>query len=444
MTADIDRRSFLHLTTTTGAGLALSASRLARAEASEALNVALIGAGDQGETLMTACLKMKAEAGVRFQAVCDVWEDLSLKRVVGLLKRYGHDVTGYVDYREMLENEEQLDAVLIATPDFCHAEQTIACLEAGRHVYCEAPMSNTIEDARRMVQAARQTSKLLQIGCQRRSNPRYRHGQGRLIETARLLGRVTAVNAQWHMPARADRGWSKRRALDAATLEKFGYSSMHQFKNWMWYRGLGGGPVVDFGIHQLDVIGWFLGTAPRSITARGGTYYYDPKTHAWYDTVMAVLEYETEVGTVCVSYETLCSNGYGGHAEVFMGDEGALELSESSGRGGAYRDSEAPDWNKWVRLGFLDRPDMDRKQVETSVSIDVQETRPPAKYEIPVVVDVPYHQPHLKNFFEAIRGAEVLHCPAETAYAAMVTVLKINEAIQSGRTLELQPTDFGA
>ena len=61
-----------------------------------------------------------------------------------------------------------------------------------------------------------------------------------------------------------------------------------------------------------------------------------------------------------------------------------------------------------------------------------------------MVVDVPYHQPHLRNFFEAIRGAEPLTCSAETAYPAMVTALKINEAVQSGRTLELQPTDFGA
>jgi predicted dehydrogenase len=406
------------------------------------LNVALLGAGAQGEALLTACLKLGAESAVRFRAVCDVWEDLNLARIVKLLGRYGHEVNGYVDYRAMLEQEKQLDAVIIATPDFCHAEQGEACLRAGLHVYCEAPMSNTIDGARRMVQAARDSGKLLQIGQQRRSNPRYQHCQSQLIKTAGLLGRLTAVNGQWHHPARADRGWSRRRALDEATLANYGYASMHQFKNWMWYKGLGSGPVVDFGVHQIDVINWLLGTTPKTVTARGGTYYYDPETHQWYDTVMAILEYETSDGLVSVSYETLCTNGYGGHVEIFMGDEGALELSESAARSGVYRDPEAPDWRKWVRLELLNEPGEAAKPPATAANIDVAETRPPAKYEIPVVVDVPYHQPHLANFFAAIRGQAELNCSAEAAYASTVTALKLNEAVAAGRTLELTPETF--
>jgi len=440
----MNRRSFLRSTAAAGAGLALSSSVLAEASSDniDDINVALIGAGAQGELLLNACLKLGDGSGIRFRAVCDVWEDLNLKRIVKLLGRYGHDVKGYADYRAMLDAEKALDAVVIATPDFCHAEQAVACLQAGRCVYCEAPMSNSAEDARRMVQAARESGKLLQIGQQRRSNPWYQHCQMKLLKTADLLGRLTAVNAQWHHPARADRGWSKRRALDDATLAQYGYTSMHQFKNWMWYKGLGAGPVVDFGVHQIDVINWFLGAPPKAITARGGTHYYDQKTHAWYDTVMAILEYETEEGTVCVSYETLCTNGYGGHVEVFMGDQGTLELSESPGRGGAYRDPEAPDWNKWVRLGFLRRPGTEDEKETSSVSIDVQETKPPAKYEIPVVLEVPYHQPHLKNFFDAIRGQAELACSAEMAYSSTITALMINEAVEKKQTLELTPETF--
>ena len=75
----------------------------------------------------------------------------------------------------MLDKEKQLDAVIIATPDFWHAQHTIDCLKAGKHVYCEKEMSNTLEGARSMVLAQRETGKLLQIGHQRRSNPRYLH-----------------------------------------------------------------------------------------------------------------------------------------------------------------------------------------------------------------------------------------------------------------------------
>lgn len=305
-------------------------------------------------------------------------------------------------------------------------------------------MSNTIQGARRMVEVARQRSKLLQIGQQRRSNPRYRHCKTHLLDMADLLGRLTAVNGQWHHPARADRGWSRRKALDEATLAQYGYASMHQFKNWMWYKELGGGPLVDFGVHQIDAINWLLGTSPRTITARGGTHYYDPKTHQWPDTAMAILEYETDKGTIAVSYEVLCTNGYGGHVEVFMGDQGTLELSESASRSGVYRDSEAPDWRKWVRLELLREPGAEAKPPANSASIDVAETTPPAKYEIPVVIDVPYHQPHLVNFFNAIRGQTELNCSGGTAYSSTVTALKINEAIEKKQTLELGPDIFRA
>ena len=120
--------------------------------------------------------------GLRFRAVCDVWTEYNQKRVVNSLRRFKHEVTGYEDYREMLDKEKELDAVLIATPDFWHAQHTIDCLKAGKHVYCEKEMSNTLEGARSMVAAARETGKLLQIGHQRRSNPRYLHCYDKLLE----------------------------------------------------------------------------------------------------------------------------------------------------------------------------------------------------------------------------------------------------------------------
>lgn len=443
MTTQIDRRDFLRMTTATGASLALTPSLFAQAGdgASKPLNVALLGAGAQGEMLVDACIKMGPDSSIQFKAVCDIWEDLNLRRIVRLLQRYDHAAKGYTDYRKMLGDIDDLDAVLIATPDFRHAEHTTACLKAGLHVYCESPMSHTIEGARQMVQAARDTGKLLQIGRQRRSNPRYQHCRNQLLETARIVGRLTAANAQWHLSSRSDRGWSRRRALEPETLKEHGFESMHQFKNWMWYKGLGAGPAVIFGVHQLDVLNWFLGTPPRSITARGGTCYMDPETHTQYDTVMAVLEYQTEAGVIFASFETVMTNGYGGHFEAFMGDQGTLELSESASRGGVYRDPDAPDWGKWVRLNLLQTPDEEKKK-DSSAVIDVADTTPPAKYEIPVAVTAPYHQPHLKNFFDAIRGQAELTCPAELAYPAVVTALKVNEAVEAGRTIELTADSF--
>jgi predicted dehydrogenase len=344
----------------------------------------------------------------------------------------------------MLANEKDLDAVLIATPDFWHAEHTIACLKAGLHVYCEKEMSNKLEDAKKMVQAARESGKLLQIGHQRRSNPRYIHCYEKILTDAKLLGRVTTLNGQWNRAAREDLGWPKNAPIEKDTLEKFGFESMEQFRNWRWYRKLGGGPIVDLGSHQIDIYSWFLGANPKAVMASGGTDYYDKTTHQWYDTVMAIYEYQTKEGTVRAYYQTLTTNSCWGYFERFMGDQGTLEISESGGRGDVYREPTAPDWDRWVKLGYLSEPAKEEEQQpeEGAAVLDVRETVAPPAYKLPVTMDKLYHQPHLENFFDSIRGKAQLTCPAEVAYETAVTVLKVNEAVEAARKLEFKPDEF--
>jgi predicted dehydrogenase len=146
-------------------------------------------------------------------------------------------------------------------------------------VYCEKEMSNTLEGARSMVAAARETGKLLQIGHQRRSNPRYIHCYEKLLSEAKLLGRIVTVNGQWNRAVAPDLGAPDRYAIPEARLKQYGFKDMHQFRNWRWYKGLGGGPIVDLGSHQIDIYTWFLGVNPSHVMASGGQLYYDPKTH---------------------------------------------------------------------------------------------------------------------------------------------------------------------
>jgi hypothetical protein len=161
------------------------------------INVALIGAGAQGQVLVDAMLRIP---GLRFRAVCDVWTEYNQKRVVNTLKKFKFDVKGYEDYREMLDKEKELDAVVIASPDFWHAQHTVDSLKAGKHDYCEKEMANTLEGARSMVLAARETGKLLQIGHQRRSHPRYRHCHSKhalRLKHRGLLGLVCFFNLKY-------------------------------------------------------------------------------------------------------------------------------------------------------------------------------------------------------------------------------------------------------
>lgn len=440
-TKGMDRREFLVAAGASGAVLLGGSPVEALNRGSNEIRVALLGAGAQGQVLLEAAMQIP---NVRFVAVCDIWAEYNLRRATRMMKDAGHPNRAYTDHKEMLDKEKgNLDAILIATPDFWHAEHAIASLKAGLDVYCEKEMSTDLADARRMVLTSRETGRLLQIGHQRRSNPRYLFCYERLINEAKLLGRVTTANAQWNRAKRDFATIPPRYTIQPEVLEKYGFRSMEQFLNWRWFRGLGGGPIVDLGSHQIDIFNWFLGSRPKGVTASGGTDYFDKATHEWYDTMMAVYDYETPHGVVRAFYQTLTTNGFGGYYEVFMGDQAALEISESAGRGSIYRDAaNAPDWTQFVKAGILTAPKEDPKPAAGGAVLDVRETTAPPSYGIPVKMRKKYHQPHLENFFGAVRGRNKLNCPGEIGYETAVTVLKVNQAADTKMRLEFKPEEF--
>jgi len=437
----IDRRQFIKTSTAAGASLILAPHILTGANSfgGDDINVALLGAGAQGQVLMNACLKIP---GIRFKAVCDIWKEYNQKRAYRLLGKFGHKLNAYEDYREMLANEKDLDAVIIATPDFWHAKHATACLEAGLNVYCEKEMSNTLEGAKQIVRAAKRSGKLLQVGHQRRSNPRYIHSYEKLIKEAKILGQITTINGQWNRAVQPDLGWPGKYTIPQPRLEQYGFESMAQFRNWRWYKGLGGGPIVDLGSHQIDIFSWFLDAHPSSVIASGGTDYYDSKTHEWYDTVMAVFTYDTPKGLIRAFYQTITTNSNWGYFENFMGDQGTLQISESAGRASIYREQSAPLWDKWLDRNYLNAPTEATVPSLNEAVLDVRETVAPPKYELPVNFNDPYHKPHLENFFNSIRGKDTLNCPAEVGYETAVAVLKVNEAVEKKSLLEYDSNEF--
>jgi predicted dehydrogenase len=456
----LTRRDFLVTGAKFGAAM-LAAPYIARAAGpgsggSNTLNVALIGCGEQGRVLLNAALKIP---DLRFVAVCDIWP---YNRTYGerLLKKFSHNPKPFEDYREMLATVPDIDAVIVATPDFMHAEHANAAMKAGKHVYCEKLMSNTVEGARSMVVTSRETKKLLQIGHQRRSNPRYLHARDKIVREAHLLGRICNASGQWNRAVTDDLGFPASHALPEATLHKYGYANMHEFRNWRWFKRYAGGPISDLGAHQIDVFNWMLGANPASVMAGGGVDYY--KTHEWYDNVFAIYEFPTPAGMVRTSYTVLTTTSAGGgYHEYFMGDEGALKISENPKYTKLYREARAPEWDEWVAKGIVSRPDSGEGAPEpvkpwdkprpkfsmggarTSV-VDVRETAALSAWDIPVTLDKAIHQPHLENFFDAVRKGTPLTCPGDSAFATAVTVLKVNEAVAARKTLAFQAEDFVA
>jgi len=443
----LSRRDFLKTTASASLGTVLTGSALAgtasrgsqvEAESTDELRVALIGAGEQGRILIESCLRIP---GIRFQAICDIWE-YSQRYASRYLQKYGHEVRVYEDYREMLAQEKDLTAALVATPDWMHAAHANACLEAGLHVYCEKEMSNSLSQARSMVQTARRSGKLLQIGHQRRSNPRYIHAIERLLREKNILGRVGQAYAQWNR-AKADmRGWPKQYTMTPEKLAQYGYSSMTAFRNWRWYKKFAGGPIVDLGSHQIDLFSWVFGVNPSSVVASGGVDFYPGRE--WYDNVMVIYEFHNQLGTARALYQVQTTTKHGGFYEAFMGENGSLVISEVPQRGNwAMREAHAPEWDSLVKEGLLQSEKPPIQKLDTrNIFLDVRVTAEAGRWPIPVELAKPAHQPHLENFFSAIRHGTPLSCPPEVGYETAVAVLKVNEAVESRRLLGLSPEQF--
>jgi predicted dehydrogenase len=447
----LSRRDFLRATAAGASLVAAPALFAAEADPKEKprdLALAVIGCGSQGLILIDQAVKM---AGVRFKAVCDIWP-YSQNYGAARLKAYGQEVTRYADYQEMLAAEKGLDAVLIASPDWCHAAQAIACVKAGLHVYCEEPMAPALKEARDMVLAARQAKRLLQIGYQRRSNPRYL-AAAEYLTAKKACGSILAAAAQWNHQANLNRGWPKEETIPADVLKKHGYESMERLRDWLWYKPFSAGPMSRQGATQLDVLSWLLGGPPRAVLAAAARH--GPAGLDWPDTWYAIYEWDLPAAdgkrsTVLGRYQILQGSSHRGYFEEVTGDEGTLRLSEAQPHGRLIREYIAPlpDWEKALtRTPFASESEMSDNASLEPLEDEFYVAPPswlkpePRDYGLPVK-DRPYFEPHLENFFEAIRKGSPLTCPGEIGYQALATALAANDAVASGKRLELKPDDF--
>ena len=426
----INRRKFISTAgkLTAGAIAAPFILRVSKALGMNDLNVAIIGTGTQGRVLINDGLKIP---NVRFKAICDIWK-FSQKYAKGILKNYGHVVNIYEDYKEMLEKEKDIDAVIVATPDWMHAEHTIACLKAGKHVYSEKEMSNTLEKAASMVKASQDTKKLLQIGHQRRSNPVYQHAL-KMIDDDKVCGKLLNCFGQWNRPVQPKLKWSKRLEIDKGILKKYGYGSMDRFRNWRWYKDFSAGPIADLGSHQIDIFSWFLHAEPKSVVAVGGKDYY--KDREWFENVMAIYEYETRSGSARAFYQVLNTTGFGSYYERFHGDKGTITISESSKK--CYYVPEVgasiPEW-----MSSAKRVERDGHQAIPFIDALTKKNSKAAS-DMATFKKKNVHQFHLENFFNAVRANDMnkLSCPGEAAYPTAVAVLNVIPAIEAGKKIKL-------
>lgn len=254
--------------------------------------------------------------GTKLTAICEI-NPLCVTEA----QKLGPDARVYEDWSELLAQETDLQAVIIALPEDTHAAAAIAAMEAGRDVFCEKPMAYSIDEARQMNAARDRTQRVLQIGQQRRSNPLYYLAE-RLVQHDGLIGEVIRVDAFW------DRWEDWKRPLPALDKDfsRWGFPSLDHLVNWRLYRKYGHGLMTENGTHQMDACSWVLGgKLPQQVCGIGVSRY--PDNRETYDAVTADYLFEGDI-VVRFSQDFHQGLNYGwSYGELFLGSEGALRIT---------------------------------------------------------------------------------------------------------------------
>jgi predicted dehydrogenase len=274
---------------------------------SDMMNLGFIGTGKQSNGL----LKYFLDTGeAQFLVASDVY-DAKLMNFLDRNKQYYIDktgvekkgCTGHKDFRELLERKD-IDAVVIAVPDHCHAMVAVKSLEAGKDVYCEKPLALTIAEGRAMVKATRKNKRVLQTGSMQRSWPEFRQA----VELVRngYIGDITGVKVNvggppkdfdlegQSVPTGLNWDWWLGPNVIARPFHNDLAPTLTDtfWPKWRDYREFGGGGMTDWGAHMFDIVQWALGmdeTGPVKITPPDGqqvkflTYEYANGIHVTHE-----------------------------------------------------------------------------------------------------------------------------------------------------------------
>jgi len=327
MSKKITRRSFAKATA--AAAVALTAAERSRAQgANERVRLGFIGVANRGGQLLTAFGK---HADCEVVALCDVQKSTlaaAAARLDGKPDTYG-------DFRKVIERQD-VDAVVVATPDHWHAIQTIDACNAGKDVYVEKPLSITVFEGRKMVEAARRNSRIVQVGTHRRSGKIYARAHELVASGA--IGKATVCRA-YHRSNMTPGGIGKAPPTDppedldwdmwlGPRPMRFYQATIAPYKFRWWH--LYSSQTANNGVHYLDTIRWLTDDlAPASICAMGGCYAVDDD-RTIPDTLESNFEFPAGRLVVFGMYET-CGNqtmARGGFIEL-RGTKGTLFATDN-------------------------------------------------------------------------------------------------------------------
>lgn len=404
-----------------GAALASAASYSRILGANEKIRMGYIGVGNRGDQVHDAFLEWGDQETV---AVCDLRDDYM---DFAIKKSRAHPVK-YQDYRALLD-DKNVDAVAIATPDHWHALMFIDACNARKDVYVEKPLSLTIVEGRKMVEAADRNQRISQVGTQRRSTASLKEAADFVRSGG--IGHVTVANSysidnEWPLgignpPDTAPpdpKEWDHW--LGPAPMVP--YNKNREFYKFRWFYNYSGGQLTNYGVHNMDMIRWCLGKDyPHRVTAFGGKYVVQDNREIP-DTMIVIWDYDKTLVTFH-QYNANAAPPNPLRAEIELrGTKGTMYL-----KGGHWEvvPEQIPE------LAFFARTPLDReseKAYKTQRKTEIQ-----AKSVGKGAESTPAHA---RNFLDCVKSRAKCNADILTGHISTATTLLGNIAHKTGGVLE--------
>tara|TARA_R110000868_G_scaffold5395_5_gene32811 strand:- start:12082 stop:13431 length:1350 start_codon:yes stop_codon:yes gene_type:complete len=383
-----------------------------RVGANDRINVGLIGCNGMGFSDLTSMLKISE---VHVIALCDVDENVLRVRTADLEKAGIKKPIWYSDYRNLLANKD-IDVVIIGTPDHWHCLQLTDALQAGKDVYCEKPIANSIQEANIMLNFVKSRDRVVQIGQWQRSQPHFVDAinfvhSGKLGEIR--LAKAWAYQG-WMKPVpviqdgTAPTGVDYKMWLGPANNRPFNQNRFHF--NFRWFWDYAGGLMTDWGVHLIDyaLYGMKAGT-PKSVMALGGKFAYPDDASETPDTLQTVFEYDGF--SLLWEHATGIDGGnYGrNHGIAFIGNNGTLVLDR-----GGWEVIPEREFEGWGKEGT---PKMEPLPIQknSGSGLDL----------------------HTANFIASVKSRDIssLNAPIEVGYDAALVSHMGNVAYKTGNRI---------
>jgi predicted dehydrogenase len=405
--------------------LGLAAGSRTTAAENDKVRLGFIGVGNRGSQLLRSFMK---NSDVKVVALCDVYEPYLARdrgavdkqllddlgsRIPRMGEGFGSDVARYTDFRRLLDRND-IDAVVIATPDHWHAIQTIAAMNAGKDVYVEKPLSITIHEGRQMVEAAQRTGRVVQVGLHRRSSELYRNVHD-LVQRGKI-GKVTVARAFRVSNMYPDGIGHAGATRPVAGLHwdmwlgprpEIKYQDNITPYKFRWWRAYSS-QMGNWGVHYCDGIRWILeDEAPTFVSAHGGRFAIDDD-RTIPDTMQATFELPSQALLIFGQYEAS-----GGPAII----RGEIELRGTLAN--LYLGSEAREY-----------------AILPSNPGQFQTAGSPLKEEVVGRIDGDLTDQHTRNFLDCVKSRGQCNCDMETGHRSTTFAHLANIALQTRSCLQ--------